>query len=562
MLKSKTVQRVFRLCGTVGFFAFAGDASGAGGEVAPIVLASVAYSVSSVVPALAGGDVFDCGFEAESTEVCTFSQIQRIWRNASGGAPTWAEGVSNGRCSIVNDGAQGKALAVLYPAGGVGPAAGGAQWKFDFGRKLDSATVEYKVKFPVGVDFAKGGKLPGLCGGTAPSGGNPPNGTDGFSARIMWRRNSAGADSAHGYIGQYLYNVNQISIYGDDLWWASPLVQEAGKIGGYTSNWSLHKNKVKYFEPGEWHTVRTYVKVNDVGVNNAIVRSWLDDKLALDATNLTLRTVNTFGVDLFYFTTFYGGDTPDWAPLTTQTVLFDDFKIWNGEKPAPNRADLRLHIPAGAPPTGRVACLFGDMDGALTEVAAWPFSAGNAVLLHRMDGLRLGHPYSYAFEVYDSVGVLEFATTNSLLIYGTCTWTGAGADTDWFNPQNWDYGVPGQFASATLFDSANVTLNSAVKIRDLDMRGHVTLLLNLPSAPSVMIDASGDILMNDHLTMLIDTGDFSGNLELMRAGGMISPLSDTRILVSPRKGYYHRITQSASAMLFSRYRWPSVIMIQ
>ena len=542
----------------VGVSMIAGNAFGADGGHS----ARVAYSISAVIPAALEADVFDCDFDAESVGVCTLQHVQMVWRNSAGGAPTWADGIADGRCSIVEHGTGGKALAILYPSGGVGPAQSGAQWKFPLGRRLDSATVEYRIRFPAGADFGKGGKLPGFCGGTAPTGGGIPTGADGFSARVMWRNGSAGADKEHGYICQYMYNVHQVSEYGDDLWWASPPIQETGAIGGHVANWNAHKSTVNYFVPDTWHTVRTYVKINDVGADNAIVRSWLDDRLVLNATNLTLRTVDTFGVDLLYFSTFYGGNTSDWAPSADQTILFDDFKIWNGEKPALNMADLRLDIPAGAPVGRRAACLFGESSDALEEIAVWPGSAGNAALTHRVAGLRIGHPYVYVFEVCDADGALAFAATNSLVIRGFCAWTGSGADADWLDPRNWDYGVPGEFASVTIPDSANVALTSSVKIASLDMGGRAALRFVLSSASPVMLAANGDIFMETDTAIIIDAGDFSGSVELMRAGGMISALPDKCFVVSPRKGYSHRVTQSANAILFSRYRQGSCVSVR
>jgi hypothetical protein len=49
--------------------------------------------------------------------------------------------------------------------------------------------LSYYVRFSENFDFVKGGKLPGLFGGVGNSGGEIPDGTDGFSTRFMWRRN-------------------------------------------------------------------------------------------------------------------------------------------------------------------------------------------------------------------------------------------------------------------------------------------------------------------------------------------------------------------------------------
>jgi hypothetical protein len=52
---------------------------------------------------------------------------------------------------------------------------------------VDEAWLSYRLRFPDGFDFVKGGKLPGLFGGTVTSGRHIPDGTNGFSTRYMWR---------------------------------------------------------------------------------------------------------------------------------------------------------------------------------------------------------------------------------------------------------------------------------------------------------------------------------------------------------------------------------------
>jgi hypothetical protein len=57
---------------------------------------------------------------------------------------------------------------------------------------VDALELTYQVRFPEGFDFVKGGKLPGLYGGTMHSGGDIPNGTNGFSTHYMWRTGEEG----------------------------------------------------------------------------------------------------------------------------------------------------------------------------------------------------------------------------------------------------------------------------------------------------------------------------------------------------------------------------------
>ena len=83
-------------------------------------------------------------------------------------------------------------MRVFYPAGGDGPPGGGAQWIAEFDEGMEEAYLEYKVKFRSGFDFVRGGKLPGMAGGSAPSGSAPADGVRGWSGRLMWRTDFQG----------------------------------------------------------------------------------------------------------------------------------------------------------------------------------------------------------------------------------------------------------------------------------------------------------------------------------------------------------------------------------
>jgi hypothetical protein len=52
--------------------------------------------------------------------------------------------------------------------------------------------LRYEVRFQEGFEFGKGGKLPGLYAGDAPSGGEAVTGANGWTVRLMWRRGGEG----------------------------------------------------------------------------------------------------------------------------------------------------------------------------------------------------------------------------------------------------------------------------------------------------------------------------------------------------------------------------------
>ena len=71
--------------------------------------------------------------------------------------------------------------------------------------------------------------------------------------------------------------------------------------------------------------------MNGEGEPNAardgIVRSWLDGELALERTDVRFRYTSQLAIDGFYFSTFYGGSTAEWAPVKDESAMFDNFII-------------------------------------------------------------------------------------------------------------------------------------------------------------------------------------------------------------------------------------------
>ena len=125
-------------------------------------------------------------FDKKPLGLYSEDQINLDWNT-----PKRIMGVKSDRSNIVTDpfDSSRNVLEIKYPQGKVGQEedAGGAQWRLRFEESFNKCTAEYQVMFPIGFDFVKGGKLPGLCGGTSPAGGKKSDGSDGFSARIMWR---------------------------------------------------------------------------------------------------------------------------------------------------------------------------------------------------------------------------------------------------------------------------------------------------------------------------------------------------------------------------------------
>lgn len=204
-------------------------------------------------------------------------------------------GVSDGRCEIVGDAL--KWLRVNFAVGKIGPEEGGAGWRMPFGRH-EAAEMSYTLRFSKDFDFVKGGKLPGLCGGPENvSGGRPADGKNGFSARLMWRRDGRGE--------AYVYHKNQKGSYGDSF--------------AFPDDFRFPTNTpVK---------VRIAVTMNTPGKRDGSLRVWIDDKLFVERRDMEWRSVGAFGVDGLYFETFHGGGDPSWAPTRPCWAEFAEMKI-------------------------------------------------------------------------------------------------------------------------------------------------------------------------------------------------------------------------------------------
>lgn len=194
------------------------------------------------------------------------------------------------------DEAGNRFVRIRFPRGKVGPSEAGSQWAVNLGsNSSDDLFVSYRVRFVGDFDFVRGGKLPGLSGGESNTGGRKPNGSDGWSGRIMWRPQGAAV--------QYVYHPDQPTIYGDDMSWG------------------------RTFPADRWVRVETRIKMNTPGQRNGIVQSWMDGQRVLNRTDVRFRDTSGFQIDRFLFDTFFGGNSAEWAPSKEEHIDFDDFVV-------------------------------------------------------------------------------------------------------------------------------------------------------------------------------------------------------------------------------------------
>lgn len=221
-------------------------------------------------------------------------------------AKAWVDGSYNMEL-IKSDAPSGRALRIHYPAASYDPGSmiragakmGGAEFLSSLGvTGQDMMNLRYYVRFPLGFDFVKGGKLPGLYGGTANTGGKIPNGTDGFTTRYMWR------EQGNGEVYAYLpTSTNYGSSLGQGAW---------------------------RFLPGQWTMIEQSVKLNTPGQHNGQVRVWVNERLVLDQRDIVFRTVNTLKLQGIIFSTFFGGSDPSWATPVDTYVDFANFAVTSG----------------------------------------------------------------------------------------------------------------------------------------------------------------------------------------------------------------------------------------
>ncbi len=217
----------------------------------------------------------------------------------------WAGGFARdgeeGRFRVTESSGHGRALQVLYPRGGVGPQKTGGQWLAALPPRI-AYDLEYRVRFGVDFDWRRGGKLPGLAGGTVPTGGNFD--PDGFSSRYMWRDD--------GRLVVYLYWAGQAS---------------AGRERGRQYGVDLDCGVT--LERGRDHRLRQRVTLNTPGRADGRLEVWVDGRQVLARSDLLFRDQpgKTWAIDRFLFSTFHGGNDPTWAPRRDSTVEFDDIVI-------------------------------------------------------------------------------------------------------------------------------------------------------------------------------------------------------------------------------------------
>jgi hypothetical protein len=273
-------------------------------------LASCAHSVQPPTPAIAtppgaAGLLSSPGECPQSRKV--------LWRGELTGAH-WLEAwdprakilAGDGNAEVVKDPRFGAALRVHYRAGSSsssyereGHPSGGLDFHAALpGTGHESVYLSYWLKFDDSFQWVRGGKLPGLCGGSCPSGGKLVTGTGGWSMRYMWRPGGLGE--------QYAYILPPLA-YGTELGLGS---------------WQ--------FTTGTWHHIAEELILNKNGSPDGVSRVWYDADPArtptFEDTRVTFRRDAT-PVTAVFFSTFFGGHEASWATPVDTFVDFTNFVV-------------------------------------------------------------------------------------------------------------------------------------------------------------------------------------------------------------------------------------------
>jgi hypothetical protein len=166
-------------------------------------------------------------------------------------------------------------------------------------------TLEYKVLFESGFQFNQGnvsnkyggGKLPGICGGSRPSGCTKK--TDGMSARIMFRRDPTQTTP---YLELYHYWRNQPNSCGES----------------YVLQTGINTNT--------WYNIKIRVNLGTT-TTDGYVKCWVNGVEKTSRQFRYLASGQSWKLNGLMFHSFMGGNDQSWAPTADTYLMIDNFKV-------------------------------------------------------------------------------------------------------------------------------------------------------------------------------------------------------------------------------------------
>ncbi|AFZ42660.1 hypothetical protein PCC7418_0429 [Halothece sp. PCC 7418] len=243
------------------------------------------------------------GFSQTKQELWSSQFKSSDWLDAWGKLERGEWGLDNLEITVEPTQEFEKILRVYYPAHSASPTVarkgfplGGAQFYGTLNLPpQDALLLSYYVRFPNHFQFVKGGKLPGLFGGQGNSGGEIPDGSDGFSTRYMWR------EQGKGEIYAYL-----------------PTSQNYGTSIG-RGRWRFQRN--------QWYHLQQKIILNQPHQANGVIQVWVNGKEVIHQKDVIFRTTDELKIDGILFSTFFGGGDSSWATPEDTYADFADFSV-------------------------------------------------------------------------------------------------------------------------------------------------------------------------------------------------------------------------------------------
>lgn len=260
------ISMVFNLVGLVAFTGVAGYL------VRSVLVTDETPPCSTRYP-----DATEFSYRSESGEAMSPIEMQ-----ARLGLEEWGV-LENASVETVKGGPSPVALAVRLAKGtgsqyqGNTPRGGvGFRWRPQSMGSPGAVCLGYSVFLPEDFSFAGSGMLPGLYGGSVYDPSAPQDKLEGFSARVMWRRDGE---------GEIVAEVPALS---------------AGR--------GLSIGTASFVFPrGRWVGIEQELVLNTPKSDNGIVRLWVDGSLEIEKQNVAWRQDAGLGIDGLLVDVAYGG---------------------------------------------------------------------------------------------------------------------------------------------------------------------------------------------------------------------------------------------------------------
>lgn len=176
-------------------------------------------------------------------------------------------------------------------------------------------TINYSVRFEDNFDFGRGGKLPGIGGGTTPAGGRPD--TTGMTSRLMWRRDNRDNNGVtRRYLESYHYWLGQYRRYAPN-----------GANG--TKDNSFRFGDRTYLVPAtdnEWYHIGMQATLNE-GAGRGRLQISVNGVMRYNRQHTYLTSNASWRMNTYLQALFYGGADSTWAPSRDSALLLDNVVV-------------------------------------------------------------------------------------------------------------------------------------------------------------------------------------------------------------------------------------------